>query len=284
MPHGKRAVPLTHPDKVFWPEEGYTKGDLIAYYEQIAPYILPHLAGRPCSLHRFPDGIRGVHFFQKNVRRETLPRFVETLLLRAKTTGKPVRYAMCNNEESLLYLANFGCIEFHPWNSRKGSLVKPDFIVFDLDPGPRSSFGDAVEVARVLHRILDAKGVANYVKTSGKRGLHVYAPTNRKISYAAARAFARAAAEEVVRRAPRIASVEHWPKDRKGKVFIDIARNAEGQTTAAPYSVRPVPGATVSTPLAWSEVTARLSPKRFTMQNMLARLKKKGDLWRAIMR
>lgn len=275
-------VPLTHLSKVFWPREKYTKGDLIAYYESVAPILLPYLKDRPNSLSRFPDGITGMHFFQKNVKRENLPSFVHTLMLRAKTAKKNVRYVLCDNKETLLYLANFGCIELHPWNSRKGSLEKPDYIIFDLDPGPQTKFGDAIAVAQAVHQALEKRRVKSFCKTSGKRGLHVYVPVKGRLTYEKARVFARDVAAEIVAKLPRVASVEHWPKDRRDKIFIDIARNAIGQTTVAPYSVRPWPGAPVSTPLEWREVKKGLSPGAFTIQTIGKRLKQKGDLWKAM--
>lgn len=264
---------LTHLSKVYWPIEGYTKGDLLAYYDRIAPRILPFLKDRPTALNRFPNGVTGTHFFQKNMRGK-LPPFVRTVTIRAASTGKPVRYVMCNNKETLLWLANLGAIELHPWNSRTGSLSRPDHIVFDLDPGPRSSFNDVVRTALALRKALAARTLSSYVKTSGKRGLHLYVPTKQKHTYLSARRLATQVAKEVVSSLPDIASLAHWPKDRRDKVYIDISRNATGQTVVAPYSVRPVPGAPVATPLAWSEVRPGLDPRSFTIRTVFKRLKR----------
>lgn len=266
-------------DKVYWPEKGYTKGDMIAYYGQIAPYILPFLKDRPTALNRFPDGIHGEHFFQKNMGNVLPPKYIKTASIRAKTTGKNVRYALVNNKETLLWLANYGAIELHPFSSRKGSLQQPDFIIFDLDPGPESSFPSVITAANAIHKALDVLNMENFVKTSGKRGLHVYVPTQGKYSYEQARKFAKEVAAGIVKKLPKVASIEHWPKDRKDKVFIDVMRNAMGQTAVAPYCLRPVLEATVSTPLAWSEVKTGLTPKKFTIRNVHARLKVKGDIW-----
>jgi len=272
---------ITHPDKIFFPKTKYTKGDVARYYETIADTLLPHLKGRPMSLNRFPNGITGQHFFQKNLKRHDTPAFVDTLTLVAKTTGRKVRYALVNDMDTLRYLVSLGSIEMHPWNSQKGSLAKPDYIVFDLDPGAKSSFGDAVKVARALHQALDAKKILNLCKTSGKRGLHVYVPTRGNFSYEEARAFARGMAALIVEAHPDVASLEHWPQKRRDKVFIDVARNAMGQTTVAPYSLRPTPDATVSAPLTWGEVNSKLDPTNFTIRTVPERLIKKGDLWKA---
>ncbi|MDE2079203.1 MAG: non-homologous end-joining DNA ligase [Patescibacteria group bacterium] len=267
-------------EKIFFPKEKLTKGDVAAYYESVAPTLIPYLAGRPMSTNRFPNGVNGVHFFQKNLKREDTPASVDTLILKAKTTGRHVRYALVNDTTTLRYLVNLGAIELHPWNSRKGSLARPDFVIFDLDPGPKSSFADTVKVARALHRALDESDTPNFCKTSGKRGLHVYAVPERVASYEDARAFARAVAEELVEELPDIASVEHWPQKRRDKVFIDTSRNAMGQTVVAPYSVRPTPEATVSMPLSWGEVNSKLDPSAFTLRTVPERLAKKGDLWK----
>jgi len=160
------SVKFTRPDKVFWPEEGYTKGDVIAYYEKIAPYILPHLKDRPESLNRFPDGIEGEHFYQKDVDPEQLPSYVDSVSLPAKSVGKTVRYAVCNNKDTLLYLVNLGCIEINPWASRIGRPDKPDFMTLDLDPSTNNGFQEVIAVAQCAHRILDGLRVESYCKTS----------------------------------------------------------------------------------------------------------------------
>jgi bifunctional non-homologous end joining protein LigD len=278
----KTSQAFTNPDKVFWPDLGYTKGDLIGYYENIAPVILPYLADRPNSLNRFPDGITGVHFFQRNVARGSTPDFVETATIRAKT-GRNVRYVLCNNKETPLFLADLGCIEVHPWNSRVGMLAKPDYLILDLDPGERAAFGDCIKVAQAAHEILGAIRVPNLCKTSGKRGLHIYVPLGAKYPYERVRQFGDALACAINKKIPELTSMEHWPAKRKDKIHVDIMRNAIGQTAAAPYSLRPVAGAPVSTPLLWSEVKVGLRPDQFTIHSIFARLKKKGDLWKPVL-
>jgi bifunctional non-homologous end joining protein LigD len=280
MARNGKAWRPTHPDKLFWPQSGISKADLIAYYGQVASSLLPFLENRPVSMKRYPEGISGESFFQKNLRDERLPAFVKTCMVRAKTTGKNVRYALCNNQETLAYLANIGALELHPWGSRKGSLGKPDVMVFDLDPGEKTSFGDVIEAALFIKKLLDARKMPSFVKTSGKRGLHVYVPLRPGFSYGKVRAAARALAEEAVRGKPGLLSLEVHPAKRKDKIFIDYLRNAEGQTAVAPYSTRATPEATVSTPLEWREVARGLDPKRFTVKTVPSRLKKKGDPWK----
>lgn len=279
----KRTQSFSHLDKVFWSREGYTKGDVIAYYERVAPYILPYLHDRPNSLNRYPNGIDGIHFFQKNVAGLHTPSFVKTKTLYAKTAKRNIRYALCNNLDTLRYFANLGSIEVHPWNSRVGSLTKPDFMILDLDPGPRAAFDDVIEVARAAHRVLERIGAPNFCKTSGKKGLHIYIPLGAKYSYGRVRRFADRLARAIHQEIPELTSLEYFPSKRREKIHVDIMRNAMGQTTAAPYSLRPVPGALVSTPLQWSEVKRGLDPARFTMKTIFQRLEQKGDLWKPVL-
>lgn len=279
----KRPQTFHHLDKVFWPKEGYTKGDVIRYYGRIALRILPYLEGRPNSLNRFPNGITGIHFFQKNVAKASMPAYVQTRTIRAKTNGKNVRYVLCDNQETLLYLANLGCIEVHPWSSRVGTLLKPDYLILDLDPGTRATFRDVIAVARATHALLDAAGMPNVCKTSGKRGLHIFVPLGAKYSFERVRQCANLVAQAVHKKIPELTSLEHWPAKRKNKVRIDTMRNAIGQTVAAPYSLRPTPSATVSAPLRWKEVKAGLRPERFTIETIFKRLQSIGDPWKPVM-
>ncbi len=269
-------------NKVFWPKEGYTKGDVIDYYRKIAPVILPYLKDRPESLNRHPDGIDGPHFYQKNVGRESLPAFIQTCTLEAKTTHKSVRYLVCNNTETLLWLANFGCIEINPWASRIESLERPDFLTIDLDPHGRS-FDDVVTVALTLHRVLDELKVKNFVKTSGKTGMHVMVPLAAKYDYEEVRDFCRLLLASVEREMPDLVTTEQRLAKRHGKIYLDMARNGEGQTVAVPYCLRPYPAATVSAPLEWKEVRKHLRPSQFTIETILPRLKKKDDLMKGLL-
>ncbi len=271
-----------HLNKILWPEKGYTKRDLLNYYSKISTTLLPYLRGRPIALSRYPDGIHGIHFFQKNLGNQKLPRFVATTGIRAKSTGKNVTYALCQNKETLLYLADLGSIEMHPWASRKGNLMRPDYILFDIDPGSRSTFNDVIEVARVFHEILESVGISSVCKTSGKRGLHVYAPLGAHYTYATVRECSLLLSQAVNKRLPTTTTLEQRMAKRKGRVHLDYTRNSIGQTMACAYSLRPTEEATVSTPLLWSEVKEGLDPKKFTITSIFKRLKEKGDLWKPV--
>jgi bifunctional non-homologous end joining protein LigD len=278
------SVNLTNLDKVFWPKERYTKGDVVAYYDKIAPYILPHLEDRAESLNRFPDGIEGGHFYQKDVRPEQLPSDVDSVSLRAKSVGKTVHYVVCNNKDALFYMVNLGCIEINPWSSRVGRPDKPDFMTLDLDPSASNGFEDVIAIAQCAHRILDGLRVHNYCKTSGKTGLHVLVPVAVKYTFAQVRRFAKMLSERVAAEMPALATTQHRIGKRRGKIYLDYMRNAVGQTAAAPYSLRPWPGATVSTPLEWSEVKEGLRPEQFTIKTIFRRLKAEGDLLKPILK
>ena len=272
---------FTHLDKVFWPEEGYTKGDLVAYYEQIAPTILPYLKDRPENMNRHPNGIKGKNFFQKNVTNE-LPPFASSERIWSESNGEYLRYLVCDNKETLLYMANLGCIELNPWTSRVERLHHPDFLILDLDPHGRS-FDELVTVTKEVKRVLDLACEESYVKTSGKSGIHVAVPLGARYTYAQSRTFAKLVMELVHEKLPDLTSMERNPKKRGGKIYLDYLQNNFGQTLAAAYAVRPYPGATVSTPLEWREVRTGLDPAKFTIKTIFARLKKKGDLWKGVL-
>jgi len=276
------SLHFTHTKKIFWPEENITKGDVIAYYDSISPYILPYLKDRPLVLNRQPDGAMKKGFYQKDTSREHLPPFVKTVTIEALTTRKRIRYVVADNKETLLWAANFGCIEMNPWQSRVTSLGKPDYVTFDLDPHGRS-FDDVVEVALGFKAILDKAGVKIYVKTSGKTGMHLMVPLGAEYTYLQARNFAKLMAQYANRAMPDLTTLEQRLEKRKGRIYIDIARNALAQTTASVYSLRPYPGATVSTPLEWKEVKKGLRPSQFTIRTILPRLRKKGDLFRHLL-
>ncbi len=269
--------------KILWPEKKYTKADLLNYYEKIAKVLLPYLKDRPVALNRYPEGIEGIHFFQKNLGNQKIPGFVKTVTIRAASTGKNVRYAVCQNKQTLLYLADLGSIEMHPFAARVQKLDKPDYLIFDIDPGTRSTFDDLIKVAQTYHAILDSKGIPNVCKTSGKRGLHVYAPLGAKYTYEKVRAFALEVSQEVNRQLLDITTLEQRINKRKGRVYLDYTRNSKGQTVVCAYSLRPTPDATVSTPLLWSEVKKGLDPKKFTIKTIFKRLEKKGDLWKLVL-
>jgi bifunctional non-homologous end joining protein LigD len=281
---GKQTLPFTFTnlDKVYWPVEGYTKGDLIAYYRDVGPFILPHLKDRPLSLHRHPNGIEGQSFFQKDISRQAPPTWLSTVDIPSETRGQVIRHMLCQDEPSLMYLANLGSIEINCWNSRTQHLDRPDFAVIDLDPQD-TPYTQVVETAQAVHTLLDKAGAECFVKTSGKRGMHIYVPLAARYDYDHARRFAEIVALLVHRRLPQFTSVVRDPAKRRQLVYLDFLQNRRGQTMAAPYSVRPVSGATVSTPLRWQEVKKNLDPGTFTMQTVPRRLDKLGDLWARVL-
>ncbi len=266
---------VTNPDKVFWPDDGYTKSDLLDYYEAAAPLLLPYLRDRPLVLTRFPDGIHGKSFFQKDAP-DYVPDWVATRRIYSKDADRDIDYFIVNDAESLRYVANLGTIPLHIWGSRLDTLERPDWLVLDLDP-KGAPFAHVVRVARTLKRILMELEVTAYVKTSGATGLHILLPMGRHYLYEQCRAFARLLALAAEQRVPDVVTVARPLDAREGKVYIDFGQNGYGRTIAAPFSVRPLPGAPVSCPLRWSEVTARLDPSRFTLKTAIKRFAKMAD-------
>jgi bifunctional non-homologous end joining protein LigD len=280
-PDSRRAgnLTFTHLSKIFWPEKGYTKGDLINYYETIADHILPYLKDRPQSLLRQPDGYAGMKFFQKDVT-FNLPKGEKTKEVTNK--GETVNYLVCTSKQSLLLMAQLGCIELNPWSSRVKNLDKPDWGVIDLDPeGVR--FSTVVKVALKAHEICQHLDIPLYPKTSGKTGVHLYIPMGGKYTYEQVKDFIHLIAIEINKQLPDITSLERLPAKRKNRVYLDYLQNNKGQTLSSAYSVRPTKDASVSTPLKWEEVTPELKPGDFTIKNMPERLKKVGDLWQPVL-
>lgn len=273
-----QSVALTNQHKIYWPKEKITKGELIDYYLSVADYLLPYLKDRPLSLNRFPNGINGMSFYQKDLDVKTIPSWLKTTPVVAESTGKNVDYLICNNTATLAYMINLGCIEINPWLSRTTKPDHPDYIVIDLDPED-IAFTHVVDTANVVHEILEGYDIESFVKTSGASGMHIYIPTGAKYEYETCRLFAEFIAKEAHAQLPEVTSVIRAKSQRKKKVYIDFLQNSRGQTVAAPYSARPRPGATVSTPLQWKEVNAKLSIGDFHIGNTVNRLKKHGDLW-----
>ncbi len=269
------ALAVTNPDKVFWPDDGYTKNDLLGYYEAIAPSLLPYLRDRPLVLTRFPDGIHGNSFFQKDAP-DYVPDWVATRRIYSKDADRDIDYFIVNDAESLRYVANLGTIPLHIWASRLDSLERPDWLVLDLDP-KGAPFAHVVRVAKALKAVLAKLEVPAYVKTSGATGLHILVPMGRRYLYEQCRGFARLLALAAEKRVPDIATVARPLHAREGKVYVDFGQNGYGRTIAAPFSVRPLPGAPVSCPLRWSEVTARLDPGRYTLKTVVKRFEKLAD-------
>mgnify|MGYP000879469279 FL=1 len=272
---------LTNLDKVFWPEEEYTKGDVINYYYRIAPYILPYLKDRPQSLYRTPNGILKKGFYQKDVS-SFAPDWVETYKIISDGEKKEKHYLLCQNLETLIYMANLGCIEINPWLSRVQRPDYPDYLVIDLDP-EEIAFAKVIEAAQAVHAVLARAQIPSFPKTSGATGLHIYIPLGAKYNYEIAREFARLIATLVHHEVPGFTSLERSPKKRKQKVYLDFLQNRSGQTVASVYSLRPREGATVSTPLRWEEIKPGLDPREFTIKTIHRRLQKMGDLFKGVL-
>jgi len=270
-----RQVTITNPKKVFWPDEGYTKSDLIAYYESVAPWLLPYLAERPLVLTRYPDGIKGKSFYQKDAP-TWAPDWVRTERIWAKGVEREIDYFIVDSVEALRYVANTGTIPLHLWASRIGSLEHPDWLVLDLDP-KGAPFTDVVKVALALRAVLERLELPSYPKTSGATGLHILLPLAARYTYEETRTFANLLATLAVEALPDISTIARMIRMRDGKVYVDYGQNGHGQTIVAPLAVRPLPGAPVSCPLRWPEVTARLDPRRFTIRTVRARLDAEGD-------
>ncbi|MER2998512.1 non-homologous end-joining DNA ligase [Pontibacter populi] len=275
-----QEVSFSSLDKLYWPDEHITKGDLIDYYQTIADVILPYLVDRPQSLFRNPDGIAKSGFFQKDVT--NAPDWVRTIKLRAESTGEDVEYLVCDNKATLAYMNNLGCIQLNPWNSRIANLEKPDYMVIDLDPG-KNTYDDVVEVALATKEVLDRAGAEAFCKTSGATGMHIFVPLGANYSFDEARDFAHLVVKLVHKKLPKLTSLERSPKERRKQVYLDFLQNSIGQTIASAYSVRPKPGATVSTPLSWEEVKPGLTPEAFTIKNVPDRIKQKGDLFKGVL-
>jgi bifunctional non-homologous end joining protein LigD len=277
-PPAVSELKFSNQDKVMFPQAGLTKEDLLRYYASVADKLLPHLCDRPMTLERLPEGVgarNAPHFWQKNTP-DYYPDWIPRVELRSEE-GKIVRYALVNDPATLLYLVNQGAITFHPWFSRVGSLDVPDFVLFDVDPH-QSTFANAVATAKELHRVLEREKVPGFVKTTGKTGLHVLTKWTNKGGYDEARGWAMEIAKAVVERIPDVATVERRIASRGKRVYLDVEQNAKGKHFVAPYVVRATPTGTVSMPLKWGELTARLDPKKFTVKTAPKRLSGKKDL------
>ncbi|MBM3705256.1 MAG: DNA ligase D [Actinobacteria bacterium] len=273
-------VKLTHPDKIFWPEERITKKDLFDYYIKIAPFILPYVENRPQSLNRCPDGIYGGCFYQKDIDHD-VPGWLQTEKIYSESGDKYIDYLICKDINSLLYMVNLGCIDMHPWSSRVNSLEKPDFAILDLDP-LAVDFQEVIDVAAEAKHIFDNSGINAFCKTSGSKGIHIYIPLGAKYSYGQALDFIKVVAGVLNALLPEKTSLERSPEKRHGKVYLDCYQNRPGQTVASPYCIRPKKGVPVSTPLGWEELKTNFSPADFNIRNIFQRLEKKGDIWKGV--
>jgi bifunctional non-homologous end joining protein LigD len=276
------SIKFTHLSKIYWPEDKVTKRDMLNYYYQAAPVILPYLKDRPQSLNRFPNGIQGKSFYQKDVTGK-VPDWVQTFLYHSadeKTVDK--HFMIPKDESDILLMASMGCIELHPWSSRIQSPDNPDWCIIDLDPD-KNSFDQVIEAAQVTRKILESAGIPSYCKTSGSTGLHIYIPLGAKYTYEQSKEFARVIVTHVHQEIPEYTSLERLVSDRRGKMYLDFLQNRPQATIAAPYSLRPKPGAPVSMPLHWDEVKKGMKITDYNMFNAIDRIKKVGDLFKPVL-
>lgn len=271
----QKTVTISNPKKIFWPAEKYTKGDMIEYYRGIAPWLLPYLKERPVVLTRFPDGIEGKSFYQKDAP-DFAPEWMRTVPIWSSDTNRFIQYFLCDDIEGLTYLANSGTIPLHIWMSRVESLERPDWCVIDLDP-KEAPFSDVVKTALVLHRICGEIGLPDYIKTTGKTGLHIMVPLGRQVTYEQCRTLGELLARLVIRELGDITTITRHVTRRGDKVYLDYLQNRHGQLIVAPFSVRPLPGATVSMPITWDEVNQDLDPRAFTIKTAIDRIARLGD-------
>jgi len=279
-------VKLSNLDKIFWPDEGITKGDLIDYYRGVAEVLVPHLKARPFTMRRYPDGAFGKAFFQKDAPKgmpEWIPRFHVQVSTRERPPKKRwIDAPIVNDEDALTWMANMGCIDMNAWYSRVDRPDRPDFVLFDLDPSPDVGFGEVVQVALLVKQALDALGLVSFPKTSSAEGMHVLVPVERRYTYGQTREFCEIVAGALARTQRGLVTTE-WSKAKRRGVLIDANQNGEGKTIASVYSVRPRPGAPVSTPLRWEEVDESLDPTALTMEVVLERARRHGDLFAGVL-
>ena len=277
---GGHNLGFSNLSKIFWPREKLTKREMINYYYQVAPYMLPYMKDRPQTLNRHPHGIAGESFYQKNVKGK-VPEWIETFPYYSETDAEEKEFLVCTDEASLLYIASLGCIEMNPWSSRRQSPENPDWCIIDLDPD-KNTFDQVIKAAQVTKEILDAIEVPAYCKTSGSTGLHIYIPLGAKYSYEDSKEFARSIVKIVHAKIPSFTSIERKTADRKGKMYLDFLQNRPQATVAAPYSLRPKPFAPVSMPLHWEEVKKGLKIKNHNLKNAVDRLREVGDLFKGV--
>lgn len=273
-------ITFTNENKIYWPKEKYTKGDLIHYYQEVAPFILPYLKNRPIMLHRYPEGIDGIHFIQKDTKSLHLPSGIQTVSLTHET--KVLTYFLIQNKATLEYIINLGTIELHPFLSRIDKPDYPDYFVLDLDP-ESVPFDTIIKTANTIHELFTEWGIPHYCKTSGGRGLHIWIPLKRKYTFDQSLQFGKIISHLIHRELPKITSLERKPSNRQKQIYLDVYQNHYKQTVVAPYSVRGKPNAPVSTPLEWNEVVKGMRPHDFTIKTVPARLKQIGDIFHPVL-
>jgi bifunctional non-homologous end joining protein LigD len=274
-------VKFSNLSKVYWPKEGYTKRDLINYYYQVAPFMLPYLKDRPQTLNRFPNGIEGKSFYQKDVKGKA-PEWIETFPYYSFMDQREKEFLVVTEEAGLLYATSLGCIEINPWSSRRVKPDHPDWCIMDLDPD-KNPFEEVIEAARVTKEVLDSIGVDSYCKSSGSTGLHIYIPLGAKYTYEESKEFGRRLAKVIHAEIPDYTSIERKTADRKGCLYLDFLQNRPQATVAAPYSLRPKPFAPVSMPLYWEEVKRGLNIRDFNISNAISRVRSEGDLFKPVL-
>jgi bifunctional non-homologous end joining protein LigD len=286
MRKGSRVVRFSNLDKVFFPDEGVTKGDLLAYYRDVAPVLVSHLRDRPFTLKRYPNGAFEDFFFQKDAPKG-MPEWIGTRPFTVSTRETPkrkrqIQTPLVNDELALLWMVNMGCIDMNVWYSRVDKPDRPDFVLFDLDPSDDVGFKETVQVAILVKEVLDALELEGFPKTSGSDGIHVLVPIERRYTFADTREFAEIVARTLESTHRGLVTTQ-WSKAKRRGVLIDSNQNGEGKTIASVYSVRPREGAPVSTPLRWEEVTEELDPRGFTMEVVLGRIEHEGDLYEPVL-
>ena len=273
---------LSNLAKIYWTKEKISKGDMINYYYQVAEYMMPYLKDRPQSLNRHPNGIDGESFYQKNIG-DQLPDWMKTFRYKSESDGKNKNFLVATDEASLIYMANLGCIEMNPWHSRIQKPDNPDWCVIDIDPDKTNTFKQVIEVALQIKSYLDQLNVTAFCKTSGSTGMHIYIPLGAKYAYDQSKMFAELVVTAVQQEIPGFTSIERSLSKRKGKIYLDFLQNRQIQTIAAPYSLRPKPGATVSMPLHWEEVKPGLTIQDFTIYNSPARIRQQPDIFKGVL-
>jgi bifunctional non-homologous end joining protein LigD len=281
--YGRRSVETSHEDKLYFPDAGITKGDVIDYYDRIAERLLPYLKDRPLVVQRFPDGIEGPGFYQKQAS-EHFPDWIDTVQVELRSTEGTQDLVVCGSRAALGYLVNQACLTLHPWLSRRDALDRPDLMVIDLDP-PSGDFEVARVTALRVRALLAELGLPSFPKLTGSKGIHVVVPLDRSEGFDAVRAFARSAAEFLAARYPDELTVEQRREERGGRLFLDVGRNAYGQTAVAPWSVRPLPGAPIAAPLFWRDLAHEgLGPQAYTVKNVFRRTARRSDPWAGLRR
>lgn len=274
----QHQVQIKNPDKVFWPNEGYNKADIMKYYASIWTYLAPHLKGRPVSLVRYPEGINGDFFYQKDVANP--PPWVDTIPIQSE--DRIINYVMINNLETLIWSINLGCIEVHPWLSTITDLQRPTYLIFDLDPMEPAVFSDAVKIAQFIKVLLNQLNLKAFPKLSGATGIHIYIPLAPKYSYKQTSTFVKRVGEAIIEAFPNLATNERKVANRSGKIYIDHLQNLKGKTIASVYSLRPLPEAPVSIPINWNELSD-VHPGMFNIENAFQRIRKTGDYFHPIL-